>query len=103
MRRQTDARIEQTLVAEARLAAELLGQSARRHGAPIAELDAEADRIGALLGARVTLIAADGRVVGDSSEPLEGARGDGKPRAAAGGRRGAGSAASARAGATATR
>src|SRR4029079_1963330 len=34
--------------------------------------DAEADRIGELIGARVTLIGADGWVLGDSSESLEG-------------------------------
>jgi two-component system phosphate regulon sensor histidine kinase PhoR len=74
MRRETDARIEQTLVAEARLAAELLGgaMSARpTPGERLAELDAEADRIGDLVGARVTFVAADGRVLGDSAEPLE--------------------------------
>ena len=47
----------------------------------VAELDAEADRIGELLGARVTFIAADGRVVGDSAETLDGVAGDGEPRA----------------------
>ena len=31
----------------------------------------EADRIARLIGAHVTFIAPDGRVVGDSSEPLE--------------------------------
>ena len=70
MRRQIDARIEATLVAETRLAAELLA-----HGTPmtaVPDLDAEADRIGQLIGARVTFIAADGRVVGDSSETLDG-------------------------------
>jgi len=68
MRRQLDERIESTLVAQARLAAELLA------GAPlttVAELDAEADRLGALMNARVTFVDKDGRVVGDSSEPLE--------------------------------
>jgi two-component system phosphate regulon sensor histidine kinase PhoR len=68
MRRQTDERIQSTLVAQARLAADLLSR-----GAPfttIEELDAEADRIGELIGARVTFIDKDGRVVGDSSEPL---------------------------------
>jgi two-component system phosphate regulon sensor histidine kinase PhoR len=75
MRAQTDARIEQTLVAEARLAAELLEQGARQGSAPSpalssAELDAEADRLGSIVGARVTLIAPDGRVLGDSAEPL---------------------------------
>jgi two-component system, OmpR family, phosphate regulon sensor histidine kinase PhoR len=74
MRRETDARIEQTLGAEARLAAELLGGTTGARSAPgerLAELDAEADRIGDLVGARVTFIAADGRVLGDSAEPLE--------------------------------
>ncbi|HEX7793521.1 MAG TPA: ATP-binding protein [Vicinamibacterales bacterium] len=75
MRRQTDARIEQTLVAEARLAAELLSHAAPATGATtealMADLDAEADRLGSRLDARVTLIAPDGRVLGDSAEPLE--------------------------------
>src|ERR1700741_4427971 len=67
MRRQIDARIENTLVAEARLAAELLEAGAASSGT--VALDEEADRIGELIGARVTFIAADGRVVGDSSGP----------------------------------
>jgi two-component system phosphate regulon sensor histidine kinase PhoR len=74
MRSQTDARIEQTLVAEGRLAADLLGRDTRQgaeRSPSILDLDAEADRIGSLIGARVTFIAADGRVVGDSAEPLE--------------------------------
>ena len=74
MRAQTDLRIERTLVAEARLASELLGR-VRAADLPaaeaVAELDAEADRIGGLLDARVTFVAADGTVVGDSSERLE--------------------------------
>ena len=69
MRRQTDARIESTLVAEARLAADLLTR-AGSFTSP-RELDEEADRIGSLLGARVTFVGPDGRVVGDSSEPFE--------------------------------
>jgi two-component system phosphate regulon sensor histidine kinase PhoR len=72
MRRQIDTRIETTLVAEARLAADLLS-----HGTPLAtpsELDEEADRIGGLIGGRVTFIAADGRVVGDSAETLDALR-----------------------------
>ena len=68
--RRTDAQIEQTLTAEARLAGELLARAAP--ASAVAELDAEADRIGDLVGARVTFIAADGAVVGDSSESLEG-------------------------------
>jgi two-component system phosphate regulon sensor histidine kinase PhoR len=72
MRRQTNERIEETLVAEARLAADLLGRAAAAAGAPdLAVLDEEADRLGQLLGARVTFIASDGRVLGDSSETLD--------------------------------
>ena len=56
--RRTDAQVEQTLTAEARLAGELLARAAP--AAAVAELDAEADRIGELVGARVTFIAADG-------------------------------------------
>src|SRR2546426_737351 len=67
MRRQIDARIENTLVAEARLAADLLARGTETSDG--AALDDEADRIGELIGARVTFIAADGRVVGDSSVP----------------------------------
>jgi two-component system, OmpR family, phosphate regulon sensor histidine kinase PhoR len=73
MARRTDERIEQTLVAEAKLAADLLARSAAPApeadaAALIREFDAEADRLGALLDARVTLIARDGRVLGDSAE-----------------------------------
>src|SRR5436190_12984884 len=70
MRGQIDQRIEDTLVAEARMAAELIARAGPI--ASVAEADAEADRLGELLGARVTFIAADGRVVGDSAEPLDG-------------------------------
>ena len=72
MRRRTDERIEQTLVAEARLASELLSRTVVAGDAPASALDDEADRMGRLLDARVTLIAPDGRVVGDSSETIEG-------------------------------
>ena len=76
MRRETNARIEDTLVAETRLAADLLGRAAAAPGAPdVAALEAEAVRLGQLVGARVTFIAADGRVLGDSSETLEGVAG----------------------------
>jgi two-component system phosphate regulon sensor histidine kinase PhoR len=61
--------IEATLVAQVRIASDLLGRSAQLHTP--AELDTEADRLGALTGTRVTLIAGDGVVVGDSSEPFE--------------------------------
>jgi two-component system phosphate regulon sensor histidine kinase PhoR len=70
MRRQTNERITSTLVAEARLAADLLARDTAL--VTTAALDDEADRIGQLLGARVTFIAADGTVVGDSFETLEG-------------------------------
>jgi two-component system phosphate regulon sensor histidine kinase PhoR len=55
--------IERSLLNEARLAAETL--SHRRPASP-AELDAEADALGSLVSARVTFIAPDGVVVGDS-------------------------------------
>ena len=72
MRRRADERIEQTLVAEARLASDRLSRSAFVNGgSPERTLDEEADRMGRLLDARVTLIAPGGRVVGDSSETLE--------------------------------
>jgi two-component system phosphate regulon sensor histidine kinase PhoR len=63
VRRSLEARIERELGLEARMAAEMLGHHA---AATEAALDAEADAIGRILGARVTFIATDGRVVGDS-------------------------------------
>jgi two-component system phosphate regulon sensor histidine kinase PhoR len=63
VRRTLDERIERSLVNEARLAAETL--SHRRPPGP-EELDEEADALGALVSARITFIAADGTVVGDS-------------------------------------
>jgi len=63
--RMVAARIEATLRSETLLVAELLeGNPALAEAA----LDAEADRLGALTGVRVTLIARDGRVLGDSAE-----------------------------------
>ena len=56
-------RIEQSLVAQARLAAETLSH---RSPATPAELDAEADDLRRLVAARVTFIAPDGAVIGDS-------------------------------------
>jgi len=70
MRAQIDQRIEDTLVAEARMAADLIARAGPISS--VAEADEEADRLGDLLGARVTFIAADGRVVGDSAETLDG-------------------------------
>jgi two-component system phosphate regulon sensor histidine kinase PhoR len=65
MRARANASIEHTLVAHARLTAELL---ARASPALSASHQEEAVRIGELISARVTLVAGDGRVVGDSSE-----------------------------------
>ena len=63
VRRSAGERIERALVNEARLAAETLSH---RVPASPAELDAEADALGQMLSRRVTFIAPDGRVVGDS-------------------------------------
>ena len=59
-------RIERELVAETRLVAQLV--SGRGPDVSLTELDAEADALAAELGARVTLVAADGRVLADSAE-----------------------------------
>ena len=68
MQRQTNSRVEETLKTDAHIAVELLARvdDTDRDGR---SLDAEADRIGELLSARVTFIARDGAVVGDSAEP----------------------------------
>ena len=66
LRRQTRDRIERGLVSEARLAAELLSQRPAAIS-PLA-LQSESKAIGRNVEARVTLIAADGRVIGDSSQ-----------------------------------
>jgi two-component system phosphate regulon sensor histidine kinase PhoR len=72
MRSQTDARIEATLISEARVASELLAPGDRADStASLEELDRLADRIGAMISARVTFVARDGRVLGDSAEPLD--------------------------------
>ncbi len=60
--------IEMRLVTQAQLIAELLSQSSQFSSDQ--DLDDEADRLAELMQARVTLIGADGRVVGDSD--LEG-------------------------------
>ena len=66
LERQLLDRITTDLVAETRLAAELIGRTGPTPS--LAELDREADSLGTSLGARVTIIAPDGRVVGDSAE-----------------------------------
>ncbi len=63
VRRTMDSMIQQSLVNETRMAAETLSQ---RRAATASELDAEADEVGRLVNARVTFVAPDGTVVGDS-------------------------------------
>ena len=62
--------IERNLVAEARMASALVSE--HPEDGSLTALDAEADGIGGVIAARVTLVAADGRVVGDSAEDLDG-------------------------------
>jgi len=66
LRREERNLIEQRLRDQTRLIAELLAQVGTD-----SDIDAEADRLGTLLNARVTLIAQDGNVLGDST--LDGA------------------------------
>ena len=63
---ETEAQIQQGLVAQTRLAAQLLSDNPL--SADLEMLDREADRLGQQSGARVTFVAADGRVIGDSAE-----------------------------------
>ena len=63
IRRTLDEQIERSLVNEARLAAETLSH---RKPAAAGELDDEADALAPLVSARVTFVARDGTVVGDS-------------------------------------
>jgi two-component system phosphate regulon sensor histidine kinase PhoR len=65
LRAQERAVIERRLADESKLIADLLA-SAR--GITEADMDREADRLGTLVSGRVTLVAGDGRVVGDSTQ-----------------------------------
>jgi two-component system phosphate regulon sensor histidine kinase PhoR len=65
---ETDAQIQQSLVAQTKLAAELL--STNPPSADPQALDREADQLGEKSSARVTFVASDGRVLGDSAEAL---------------------------------
>jgi two-component system phosphate regulon sensor histidine kinase PhoR len=65
---ETEHQIEQSLIAQTRLAAEFL--ATHPPAGPPETLDEEADRYGARSGARVTFVASDGRVLGDSAEPF---------------------------------
>jgi two-component system phosphate regulon sensor histidine kinase PhoR len=66
VRRQERQAIEVRLIDEAHLIAELLSQAVTITDP--AALDREADRLGTYVSGRVTLIASDGRVVGDSTQ-----------------------------------
>ena len=59
------ASIERHLTDEARLIATLLSENTERD---VSALDREADRLGQQIASRITLVAADGRVVGDSTQ-----------------------------------
>ena len=67
IRRDLVVRVERNLEAEARLAARLLSERPLPEQAEV--LDREADAIGAAVSGRVTFIAPDGRVLGDSAAP----------------------------------
>ncbi len=56
--------VEQGLTSQARVVAALIGERAERARA---DADALADELGRLVQTRVTLIAPDGRVIGDSA------------------------------------
>ena len=60
--------IERHLTDEARLIASLLEGNTDRE---VEALDREADRLGQLTSSRITLVAADGRVVGDSTQTVQ--------------------------------
>jgi two-component system phosphate regulon sensor histidine kinase PhoR len=65
LRAQERAVIERRLADESKLIADLLTAARDIHEA---DMDREADRLGTLVAGRVTLIAGDGRVVGDSTQ-----------------------------------
>ena len=72
LRREERDVIERRLTDQALLIAELLSHDPA--ASPDAALDDEADRLAQFIDGRVTLIAADGRVVGDSDARRRGAR-----------------------------
>jgi two-component system phosphate regulon sensor histidine kinase PhoR len=65
---QQHAALERRLADEARLIAELLSQATSLDDRA---LDAEADRLGQLVSSRITFVAEDGRVLGDSTQPAD--------------------------------
>jgi two-component system, OmpR family, phosphate regulon sensor histidine kinase PhoR len=68
VRSQQRSALEGRLTDEARLIAELLSQAPAMDGRA---LDAEADRLGQLVSTRITFVAEDGHVVGDSTQPAD--------------------------------
>jgi two-component system phosphate regulon sensor histidine kinase PhoR len=70
LRTQLRRSIERNLVAETRMAAALLSEG--QGEGSLSALNAEAHRVGLMTSARVTFIAPDGRVLGDSAEDLAG-------------------------------
>ncbi len=70
LRRHLDDALVQTLSREADAACVTL--EAMRDGDDAENIDATADRLGAAFVARVTVVAPDGRVLGDSEVPLDG-------------------------------
>ncbi|MCM3881526.1 MAG: ATP-binding protein [Vicinamibacterales bacterium] len=65
---ETEAQIQRSLVVQTKLTAQLL--STNPQATTPEALDHEADQLGAESGARVTFVAGDGRVLGDSAEDL---------------------------------
>jgi two-component system phosphate regulon sensor histidine kinase PhoR len=65
---ETEAQIQRSLVVQTKLTAQLL--STHPQAITLEALDHEADQLGAESGARVTFVASDGRVIGDSAEDL---------------------------------
>src|SRR6185436_14612000 len=68
IRAQQRSALESRLTDEARLIADLLSQLTTIDARA---LDVEADRLGQLVSSRITFVAEDGRVVGDSTQPAD--------------------------------
>ena len=81
-------RLSEQLAGEARLVADATAPLVRA-GAGIAEMEPVATRLGQLLGARVTIVAADGTVVGESSRDPTGMENHGSRPEVLAARRGA--------------
>ncbi|HLG59646.1 MAG TPA: ATP-binding protein [Vicinamibacterales bacterium] len=66
--KQQRSAIEKRLIDDSRLIADLLSQATGIEGS---DLDREADRLGQLVSGRITFVAEDGRVLGDSTQTVE--------------------------------